>query len=246
MLSSLMSCSHQSMVPVSDLTSPNQQSSARIVREGDTLYMIAWEVGIDYRLIAKWNGLSSPYFIEEGKRIRLTQPRKMITNQSYSGSGSINDKLNESSDLPEENVISVKKRKSDGFIPSKNKNETGFDWLWPSEGEVINQFSDIKGQNGIDIAFDEGSAVLAAASGKVVYAGAGLRGYGNLLIIQHDEIYLSAYAHNRRLFVEEGTFVERGKLIAEMGDTDAESARLHFEIRRNGEPVNPLNYLPPR
>ncbi len=92
----------------------------------------------------------------------------------------------------------------------------------------------------------EGSAVLAAASGKVVYAGAGLRGYGNLLIIQHDEIYLSAYAHNRRLFVEEGTFVERGKLIAEMGDTDAESARLHFEIRRNGEPVNPLNYLPPR
>ena len=246
MLGTLIGCSHQTVVPVSDLTSPIKKSAARIVRDGDTLYMIAWEVGIDYRLIAKWNGLRSPYLLEEGQRIRLTAPRKAIANQGYSDRSLVSDQPNEILNLAEGKAKLIQESKSDRLMVSKQENKLSFSWLWPSDGKVITKFSVVKGQNGIDIGFDEGSPVLAAASGKVVYAGAGLRGYGKLLIIQHDEIYLSAYAHNRRLLVQEGIFVQKGKLIAEMGETDAKSPRLHFEIRKNGEPVDPLNYLPPR
>ena len=242
----LIGCSQQTVVPVSDLTTPIKKSAARIVRDGDTLYMIAWEVGIDYRLIAKWNGLRLPYLIEEGQRIRLTPPRKTMVNQGYSDRSLVDDQPNEILNLAEGKEKSIQESKSDSLIITTHENKTSFPWLWPSDGQVITNFSAVKGQNGIDIGFDAGSPVLAAASGKVVYAGAGLRGYGKLLIIQHDEVYLSAYAHNRRLLVEEGIFVQKGKLIAEMGETDAESPRLHFEIRKNGEPVDPLSYLPAR
>jgi len=111
---------------------------------------------------------------------------------------------------------------------------------------VISGFSAADGDNGIDILGSEGSPVLAAAAGKIVYAGSGLRGYGLLLILKHDEHFLSAYAHNNRLLVDEGDSVQAEQLIAHMGSTGAETVRLHFEIRRNGKPVNPLRYLPQR
>jgi lipoprotein NlpD len=117
-------------------------------------------------------------------------------------------------------------------------------WLWPANGPIIQHFTGKNGNNGVDISGRKGTLIRAAANGVVVYAGSGLRGYGQLLIIQHNEVFLSAYAHNQALLVGEGATVRRGQTVAEMGDTDAESPRLHFEIRRDGKPVNPLDYLP--
>ena len=117
-------------------------------------------------------------------------------------------------------------------------------WLWPANGPIIQHFTGNNGNNGVDISGHKGARIRAAADGVVVYAGSGLRGYGQLLIIQHNNVFLSAYAHNQALLVGEGTIVSSGQTVAEMGDTDAESPRLHFEIRRDGKPVNPLDYLP--
>ena len=118
------------------------------------------------------------------------------------------------------------------------------DWSWPANGPIIQHFTGDNGNNGVKISGRKGSYVRAAAAGEVVYAGSGLRGYGQLLIIQHNDVFLSAYAHNQALLVDEGSRVRAGQTVAEMGNTDAESPRLHFEIRRNGKPVNPLDYLP--
>jgi lipoprotein NlpD len=119
------------------------------------------------------------------------------------------------------------------------------DWAWPASGKIIESFSDSRNK-GLDIAGTPGDPVLAAGDGKVVYSGNGLRGYGNLIIIKHNNTYLSAYAHNRSMLIKEGQAVRRGQKIAELGQTDAESPRLHFEIRRLGKPVDPADYLPQR
>jgi len=119
-------------------------------------------------------------------------------------------------------------------------------WVWPAGGDLITRFNDAAGENGIDIAGIDGSPIRAAANGKVVYAGTGLRGYGLLLIIKHDETFLSAYAHNRAVTVNEGDQVSSGQVIAEMGQSGASSVKLHFEIRRNGQPIDPLKILPRR
>ncbi|MDX9707772.1 MAG: peptidoglycan DD-metalloendopeptidase family protein [Azospira sp.] len=121
----------------------------------------------------------------------------------------------------------------------------GVPWIWPAAGNLISRFSD-SGSKGIGIGGHAGDPVLAAGEGRVVYSGTGLRGYGKLVIVKHNDTYLSAYAHNRNLLVKEGQAVSRGQKIAEMGDTDAEQVKLHFEIRRQGKPVDPLRYLPPR
>jgi lipoprotein NlpD len=118
--------------------------------------------------------------------------------------------------------------------------------VWPADGDLITRFNNTAGENGIDIAGADGSPIRAAANGKVVYAGTGLRGYGLLLIIKHDEIFLSAYAHNRAVTVNEGDQIYSGQVIAEMGQSGASSVRLHFEIRRNGQPIDPLTILPSR
>ena len=119
------------------------------------------------------------------------------------------------------------------------------DWIWPAKGKIVNGFSEATSLKGIDIAGSAGQPITASAAGKVVYAGSGLRGYGKLIIIKHNDIYLSAYAHNRDILVKEGQQVGKGQKIAEMGNTDADQVKLHFEIRRQGKPVDPLRYLPP-
>ena len=119
------------------------------------------------------------------------------------------------------------------------------DWVWPAKGRIVTGFSEAASLKGIDIAGTSGQAVAASAGGKVVYAGTGLRGYGKLIIIKHNGTYLSAYAHNKEILVKEGQQVNRGQRIAEMGSTDADQVKLHFEIRRQGKPVDPLRYLPP-
>jgi lipoprotein NlpD len=117
---------------------------------------------------------------------------------------------------------------------------------WPVRGKVTRAYDARNGSKGIDIAGKKGDPVYAAGSGKVVYAGSGLRGYGNLIIVKHDEVFLTAYAHNDKILVREGESVSKGQKIAEMGSSDTDQVKLHFEVRQNGQPVNPLLYLPAR
>ena len=129
---------------------------------------------------------------------------------------------------------------------TKGSSEGGdLDWSWPARGKLVSAFSETANLKGIDIAGAAGEPVLASAPGRVVYAGSGLRGYGKLVIIKHNNTFLSAYAHNKDITVKEGQQVKRGEKIAEMGSTDADQVKLHFEIRRLGKPMDPLKYLPP-
>jgi len=128
-------------------------------------------------------------------------------------------------------------------VPEIDDDKLG--WLWPTTGKVVGGFSETANLKGIDIAGKAGQPVRASAAGKVVYAGAGLRGYGKLIIIKHNKTYLSAYAHNREILVKEGQLVAKGQQVAEMGDSDADQVKLHFEIRRLGKPVDPTRFLPP-
>ena len=131
--------------------------------------------------------------------------------------------------------------------PESSRSEDGIEWSWPAQGRIIGRFGE-GSSKGVDVSGKLGDPVLAAAGGRVVYAGEAMRGYGKLVIIKHDNTYLSAYAHNSRILVQERDTVKRGQRIAELGDTDTEAGkpRLHFEIRRQGKPVDPLKYLPPR
>jgi lipoprotein NlpD len=126
---------------------------------------------------------------------------------------------------------------------AKDVTEPGIRLSWPSKGDVIDRFDDTKNK-GIDISGKAGDPVQSAADGKVVYAGNSLRGYGNLVIVKHDNTYLTAYAHNKTLLVKEGDTVKKAQKIAEMGNTDADRVKLHFELRKNGKPVDPTTYLP--
>jgi lipoprotein NlpD len=128
--------------------------------------------------------------------------------------------------------------------PSPGDDE-GLDWVWPAKGKLVAQFSESASLKGIDIAGAAGDAIVASAPGRVVYAGSGLRGYGKLVIIKHNATYLTAYAHNKDLLVKEGQSVTRGQKIAEMGSSDTDRVKLHFEIRRLGKPMDPLRFLPP-
>jgi lipoprotein NlpD len=122
--------------------------------------------------------------------------------------------------------------------------EDRVNWSWPVSGKVVAAYSEAANLKGIGIGGKAGQPVLASAAGKVVYAGSGLRGYGKLVIIKHNKTYLSVYAHNSEILVKEGQTVSKGQKIAEMGNTDADQVKLHFEIRRQGKPVDPLRYLP--
>ncbi|MCB1955398.1 MAG: peptidoglycan DD-metalloendopeptidase family protein [Rhodocyclaceae bacterium] len=131
-------------------------------------------------------------------------------------------------------------------VPTGIKRVDGIDWSWPTGGQVVGRFSETSARKGLDIGGNTGDPVLAAAGGKVVYSGTGLRGYGKLVIIKHDSNYLSAYAHNDQLMVKEGESVNKGQQIATLGSSDSDRPKLHFEIRRQGKPVDPSNYLPAR
>ena len=206
-----------------------------VVTKGDTLYSIAWQAGRDYRKVARWNKIRWPYQIHPGQRIYLSP-------------GYYYDKQRISSTKPHAKSKSSTSRKS----PTENKKKTTSSvrsariiWRWPTKGKVVSYYSAKEpGKNGVDIAGRSGQPIKAAASGRVVYSGNGLRGYGNLVIIKHNETYFSAYAHNRRIYVKENQKVKLGEKIADMGNTGTNKVMLHFEIRKNGRPINPLKYLP--
>ena len=199
--------------------------SYHVVKKGDTLYSISWRYGIDAKQLARWNKIPYPYTIYPGQRLRLNSTAPTSRTTAARSSKKPNSKK------------AAKKQ-----VERKVKAVPIGDWRWPIKGKLLSKFS--AQNNGIDIVAKEGTIVSAASSGKVVYAGSGLRGYGNLLIIKHNASYFSAYAHNRRLLVTEGSTVKAGQKIAEVGSTGTDRAKLHFEIRKDGNPVNPLNYLP--
>jgi len=206
------------------------------VRKGDTLYAIAWRSNTDFRDLASWNNIRKPYIIYAGQRIRLREPKtvKKLPQQSPSSRKKTTVKK----------TPSTKKRKKSTVV----KTHLGkLHWQWPSGGRVIAKYK--RGdtlRKGIKLAGKPGDKVKAAEAGRVVYSGSGLIGYGRLIIIKHNEKYLSAYAHNRKLLVKEGQQVTKGKQIAELGKANDGQPLLHFEIRRDGKPINPLALLPRR
>lgn len=201
-----------------------------VVRSGDTLYSIAWRYGVDYQTLARWNGLSDPNLIRVGQQIRLTAPASAAP-----GAAAPRDPA------PARATPAVA---SSAPPAPAARDEPPPRWQWPTRGPVVSAFGD-RGSiaSGIGIGGREGQPINAAAPGRVVYAGGGLIGYGQLVIIKHNDTYLSAYGHNGRLLVSQGDEVGRGAEIATMGLGPDRNPRLHFEIRVNGVPVNPLEYL---
>lgn len=228
----LAACGGKTYAPVvSAWHQPAAAGSGYIVRQGDTLYSIAWAFGLDYRALATANSLKSPYRIRVGQKLIMTTgPRS---------AGALVPKRAENSVSARQ---SVKKRQVKQARPvTVNFNGA---WRWPAKGRLSSRFSAARGGNkGIDIQGRLGEPIKAAADGVVVYSGGGVRAYGNLIIIKHNSSFLSAYAYNLRNLVGVGMRVHRGQTIATMGRNDGGKVLLHFEIRKNGRPVNPLIYL---
>jgi lipoprotein NlpD len=202
------------------------------VGAGETLYAIAWRYNLDYRELARWNKIFTPYTIHPGQELTLTDPALLPVSQRPAvASKTSSEKVNR-------HTKSRTVATAQPALPPPKK------WIWPTRGEVVQIF---QGQQsiaqGIDIKGAPGQDVRASADGKVVYSGSGLAGFGQLIIIKHNDTYISAYGHNRSLLVQEGAEVKAGQKIAEMGKLQG-SPCLHFEIRRQGKPVDPLKYLP--
>ena len=242
------------------------------VKRGDTLYAIAFRLGIDFRQLAARNGIKSPYTISVGQVLATSKPVVVASGQSRArGSASAQANSGTQSSKPKSKSSSSKgtatkavskpassatpKTKSVARTVSKPQKKSASKsvepnrpvsrWRWPSRGKVIRTFA-ANVHKGIDIAGNRGDPVTSAAAGKVVYAGAGVTGYGSLIIVKHNDTYLSAYGHNERLLVSEGSVVNAGQQIATMGSSGTNSVKLHFELRRQGKPVDPLTLLPKR
>lgn len=228
------------------------------VKPGDSLHAIAFNFGKDWRDLAAWNSVRAPYTIYPDQELRLTAPNRETPDRTLQNSGGDN------------RTASAAGPATTSAAPAKGAGSKTYDapvqtrpvettpspaavsadpgkWMWPTDGRVVSTFKpNDPARKGVDIGGKEGQAVVAAASGEVVYSGSGLLGYGELVIIKHSERLLSAYAHNRTRLVKEGEQVGAGQRIAEMGSNDRNQAMLHFEIRLNGNPQDPLKYLPGR
>ena len=243
----LAACSSTTRAPVVTRTdgqranespSTSQASGVHIVGKGDTLYSISWRYGLDYRDIAAWNQINKPYVIYPRQRLRLTAPAP-----SKTPSGKTTKK--QTSTTTASKSKSTKKLKSKTRVTQNKKTSSSISlkWYWPTQGQLVRSDSPIA-KKGIDIGGKLGQKISAAAAGDVVYSGSGLLGYGKLIIVKHNDVFLSAYAHNSKILVNEGDRVKQGQQIAKMGLGNTGQALLHFEIRKNGKPVNPLTYLP--
>ena len=242
-----------------------------LVKKGDTLYSIAWMYGLDYKSIAYKNRIKPPYHIFVGDKLLLKSA--YTKNSTYNTkSAKVTDskrrqtnkrtvtykKGTDSKNAVRKNTTSSKTRKSAKSqstsnakravsIQNKTATFTGskrLNWSWPVKGKVIQRYSPGSGKKGIDISASKGTLIKSSEAGKVVYSGQGLAGYGRLIIIKHNDTYLSAYAHNQSLLVNEGQLVKKGQNIARLGRSGTDRYKLHFEIRKNGKPVNPMSYLP--
>jgi len=226
------------------------------VRPGDTLYRIALESGQAWRDVQAWNNLANPNLIEVGQVLRVAPPATTgtavapgtapttVTAAPVAAPGVVARPLTAgNSPAPATTLPPVPAAPAPSEPPVASAEELQF--VWPAQGPVIAPFDEAKNK-GVAISGRVGDPIVAAADGRVVYAGAGLRGYGNLIILKHNNTYLTAYAHNQALLVREDQAVRQGQKIAEMGSSDADRVKLHFEVRRLGKPVDPLVHLPKR
>jgi lipoprotein NlpD len=219
------------------------------VRPGDTLIRVGLETGQNWKDLVKWNSLENPNILEVGQVLRVVPPGAdpgALTTRPVTAAKVESRPL----DAPAKpaSAPAVPTPTPTTAAPAPVAAPTGDDnvnWLWPANGAVLARFDEVRSK-GVAIAGKAGDPVLAAADGRVVYAGSGLRGYGNLVILKHNNTYLTAYAHNQALLVKEEQNVKRGQKIAEMGATDADRVKLHFEIRKQGKPVDPEKLLPSR
>ncbi len=226
------------------------------VKPGDTLIRIALENGQNWRDLVRWNAIDNPNVIEVGQVLRVIAPSGppqtdiAVTRPVAPGS------VVASAPLPAASAAGAPRAAASGAsapapavaaAPAAATSEDEVAWAWPIAGTptVLAGFDEVKNK-GLDISGKAGDAVLASADGRVVYSGAGLRGYGNLIILKHNNTYLTAYAHNQTLLVKEDQSVRKGQKIAEMGSSDTDRVKLHFEIRRQGKPVDPVKFLPAR
>lgn len=237
----LVACSGSHYVPVYNARyDVKPQQLTYRVKKQDTLFSIAWRYQIDYKELARLNGLKQPFRI---------YPGQVLTLQFGNTSGVNETKYNN------KNTAKNSKSKYDGVVSNirsgslnraaKSRVGAVSKWVWPADGKVVPKSLPGKaGRKGLDIFGNHGEPVRAAASGKVVYSGGGLLGYGNLIIIEHNEELLSAYAHNSQLLSREGDHVKVGQKVAEIGASGTRKSKLYFEIRRKGVPVDPVKYLP--
>ncbi len=250
----LVSCSStKKTVPIEDLDQPpSREITTHVVAKGETLYSIAWRYGLDYRILARANNIGANYRIVPGQVLYLRpelngqlaqSPSKQTVKSTQSVVAKPAEKTVKKTSVSRSRQLTELSQRS----ASGSREIADIRWVWPSPGVTLSRF--IPGNpdaEGIDIATKKGESVSAAANGIVVYAGEGLRGYGKLLIIKHNKQFLSAYAHADQILVEEGRQVQAGQKVAEIGSSGTEKAKLYFEIRKGGKPVDPLHYLPRR
>lgn len=224
------------------------------VKPGDALIRIGLEHGQNWRDLVKWNGLDNPNVIEVGQVLRVVPPgvdAGAVTARGVAAAKVESRPLDAKSAASgtaaggASNAASAPASTAAAAATQAREGDEDVNWAWPAAGNLLAGFDEARNK-GLAIGGKAGDPVLAAADGRVVYAGAGLRGYGNLVIIKHNGTYLTAYAHNQTLLVKEDQAVRRGQKIAEMGSSDADQVKLHFEVRRQGKPIDPAKLLPAR
>ncbi len=222
------------------------------VKPGDTLIRIGLDTGQNWRDIGRWNNIENPNLIEVGQVLRITSAagdtvvaRPITAAPAVSGSALPPQGAAKPGPAAVATLPAAPASAPTSAPASAASGEDDIGWIWPAQGAPLAGFDELKNK-GIDIGGRPGDPVLAAADGRVVYSGSGLRGYGNLSILKHNNTFLTAYAHNQSLLVKEDQAVKQGQKIAEMGSSDADRVKLHFEIRRQGKPVDPAKYLPAR
>jgi len=229
------------------------------VKRGDTLYRIALENGQSYRDVATWNNMANPNQIEVGQLLRVVPPSADVNAAPGVATVPVASGAVQSQPIDSAHPVGTPVGTSSGTstaaatapasaaaatVAAASAPASDIRLAWPASGQLVAKFDD-KGNKGIDIAGKKGDAVLAADEGRVIHVGP-LRGYGNLVIIKHNDTYLTAYGHNDKVLVTEQSTVRKGQKIAEMGNSDSDRVKLHFEVRKNGKPVDPMRYLPPQ
>lgn len=266
----LAGCAQVNKAPVEDRAGARTNSAARVdpstlpgaenagkpgyytVQPGDTLIRIGLEHGQSWKDIARWSNLSNPDVIEVGQVVRVVPPGAVEPSPGARPVASTTVRPvalppagTSAASTPAQTAPAAAPAPTPASASSAGGDASGLGFVWPASGTVVAGFNESTNK-GIDIAGKAGDPVVAVADGRVVYAGAGLRGYGNLVILKHNNTYLTAYAHNQKLLVKEDQNVKKGQKIAEMGSTDADRVKLHFEVRSQGKPVDPSRYLPAR
>ena len=251
----LSACSASQYAPVQDLGYSTAQivSANRVqntplsyqVKPGDTMFAIAWRFGWDYKKLAKANAINSPYTIYVGQVIYFNEINDNSAIKAPVEKGAVKKPVVIAKETPKKQPSSASKKVDKSPILKAYTGSKSVKWSWPLRGKLIQVFANKAGtSNGIDLSSSLGKPVKSASSGIIVYSGSGIQGYGKLVVVKHNDTFLSAYAYNSRILVEEGAIVSAGQVIAEVGKGPQLDPRLHFEIRKNGKPVNPLRYLP--